>query len=99
LEMRMDDVSMISEARPAYQPERKPKHKPGDEKRKDELKFLVSLDQDEDEIWVAECPAIPGCVSQGYSKDEAMKNIVEAIRLCLDVRAEFGFPCLYPTIR
>ena len=39
------------------------------------MKFLVTLDRDEDGIWVVECPAIPGCVSQGKTKDEALENI------------------------
>ncbi len=33
----------------------------------------------EDEYWVAECPSLPGCVSQGRSKEEAIANIREAI--------------------
>jgi len=34
----------------------------------------------EDEYWVAECPSLPGCISQGKSKEEAIVNIKEAIR-------------------
>ena len=34
----------------------------------------------EDEYWVAECPSLPGCISQGKSKEEAIANIREAIR-------------------
>jgi predicted RNase H-like HicB family nuclease len=56
------------------------------------MKLSVTLDRDEDGIWVAECPAIPGCVSQGKTKPEAVENIREAIALCLEVRAEWGFP-------
>jgi predicted RNase H-like HicB family nuclease len=33
----------------------------------------------EDEYWIAECPSLPGCVSQGKSKEEAINNIKEAI--------------------
>ena len=40
--------------------------------------------------WIVECPAIPGCVSQGTSKDEALLSMAEAIKLCLEVRAEQG---------
>jgi predicted RNase H-like HicB family nuclease len=54
------------------------------------MKFNVTLDRDEDGIWVVECPSIPGCVSQGATKDEALENIKEAIALCLEVRAEKG---------
>jgi len=33
----------------------------------------------EDEYWVAECPSLPGCISQGKTKEEAIRNIKEAI--------------------
>ena len=56
------------------------------------MKLSVTLDRDEDGIWVAECPSIPGCVSQGETKPEALKNIKEAVALCLQVRAERGLP-------
>lgn len=56
------------------------------------MKFITTLDRDEDGIWVAECPAIPGCVSQGATRDEALINIREAIAACLEVRAERGMP-------
>src|SRR5438034_4428319 len=56
------------------------------------MRFAVTIDRDEDGVWVIECPAIPGCVSQGKTKDEAMKNIEDAIKLCLEVRAERGLP-------
>jgi predicted RNase H-like HicB family nuclease len=61
------------------------------------MKLSVTLDRDEDGIWVAECPAIPGCISQGKSKSEALKNIKEAIELCLEVRAERGLPLTIET--
>jgi predicted RNase H-like HicB family nuclease len=54
------------------------------------MKLSVTIDRDEDGIWVVECPSIPGCVSQGKTKQEALKNIKEAISLCLEVRAERG---------
>jgi len=56
------------------------------------VKFLVTIDRDEDGAWVVECPSIPGCVSQGKSRDEALENVKDAIRLCLEVRAERGLP-------
>jgi hypothetical protein len=43
---------------------------------------------DEDGIWISECPTIPGCVSQGSTRDEALANVREAIALCLEMRAE-----------
>jgi predicted RNase H-like HicB family nuclease len=54
------------------------------------MKFLITLTQDEDRMWVAECPSIPGCVSQGESRDEAINNVREAIAACLETRAERG---------
>jgi len=59
--------------------------------------FNVTLDRDEDGIWVVECPSIPGCVSQGDTKEEAMENIEVAIKLCLEVRAEQGLPLTIET--
>ena len=47
---------------------------------------------------VAECPAIPGCVSQGETEAEAVSNIREAIAGCLEARAEAGMP-LTVTVR
>jgi predicted RNase H-like HicB family nuclease len=58
--------------------------------RKNSMKFQVTVDRDEDGVWIAECPAIPGCVSQGATKREALASIREAIKLCLEVRAERG---------
>ncbi len=59
--------------------------------------FWVNLDRDEDGVWVAECPAIPGCVSQGNTRDAALTNIHDAIRECLEVRAERGMPLTVET--
>ncbi len=56
------------------------------------MKFQVTVDRDEDGVWVVECPSIPGCVSQGSTNEEAILNIRDAIKLCLEVRAERGMP-------
>jgi predicted RNase H-like HicB family nuclease len=61
------------------------------------MKLSVTIDRDEDGVWVVECPSIPGCVSQGKTKEEAVKNIREAIALCLEVRAERGLPLTVET--
>ncbi len=61
------------------------------------MKLSVTIDRDEDGMWVVECPSIPGCVSQGKTKQEALKNIKEAIELCLEVRAERGLPLTVET--
>ena len=63
----------------------------------DRMKLSVTVDRDEDGMWVVECPAIPGCVSQGKTKADALKNIKEAIALCLEVRAERGLPLTVET--
>jgi predicted RNase H-like HicB family nuclease len=52
------------------------------------MTFSVNLETDEDGVWIVECPSIPGCVSQGKTKEEALKNIKDALGLCLEVRAE-----------
>jgi predicted RNase H-like HicB family nuclease len=61
------------------------------------MKFEVVLQQDEDGIWIVECPSIPGCISQGKDREEALTNIQEAIQLCLEVRAEAGLPLTIET--
>ena len=61
------------------------------------MKFTVTIDRDEDGVWVLECPAIPGCVSQGRTREEAMANIKDAIASCLEVRAGRGMPLTFET--
>ncbi len=56
------------------------------------MKFIVTLERGEDGWIIAECPSIPGCVSQGRTEEEALENIKEALALCLEVRAEEGLP-------
>jgi len=60
------------------------------------MKFLVTVDRDEDGAYVVECPAIPGCVSQGGTEEQALDNIRDAIRQCLEVRREQGLPLTVP---
>lgn len=61
------------------------------------MRFNVTIHRDEDGVWIVECPAIPGCVSQGKTKSEALDNIKEAITLCLEVRAKKGMPLTIET--
>ena len=61
------------------------------------MKFVITISQDEDGIYIAECPAIPGCVSQGATEQEAETNIQDAIKECLAVRAEKGMPLTVAT--
>jgi predicted RNase H-like HicB family nuclease len=56
------------------------------------MKLLVTLDPDETGMIVAECPSIPGCVSQGHTEAEALENIREAIAACLETRLANNMP-------
>ena len=46
----------------------------------------------EDDYWVVECPTLPGCISQGRSREEAIANIIEAIRGYVAALKEDGLP-------
>ena len=61
------------------------------------MKFIITIFRDEDGMFIAECSSIPGCVSQGKTEKEAEKNIQEAIKECLKVRAEKGMPLTVTT--
>jgi predicted RNase H-like HicB family nuclease len=61
------------------------------------MTFTVTLDRDEDGYWIVECPSIPGCFSQGDTREEAIENIKDAIKLCLEARAERGMPLTVET--
>jgi predicted RNase H-like HicB family nuclease len=56
------------------------------------MKLIVTLERDETGMIVAECPSIPGCVSQGRTEEEAIENVREAIQGCLETRAAHGMP-------
>ena len=56
------------------------------------MKFTVILSPEADGGYSVVCPAVPGCVSEGDSLDEALANIREAILLCLEVRNEESLP-------
>jgi len=62
------------------------------------MRLIVTLERDESGMLVAECPAIPGCVSQGKTEEEALANIREAIVACLEVRAAQGLPLTVRTV-
>jgi predicted RNase H-like HicB family nuclease len=48
------------------------------------MKYRVIIEQDEDGTFVVEAPALPGCISQGTTRDEALRNIQEAIEVYLE---------------
>lgn len=56
------------------------------------MKFRVLIEPDEDGVFVAEVPSLPGCVSQGKNRDEALINVREAIELYLESLAEHDEP-------
>jgi predicted RNase H-like HicB family nuclease len=56
------------------------------------MQFLVTLERDEDGYVVAECPALPGCLSQGKTRDEALANIKDAIEGHLASLRKHGEP-------
>ncbi len=56
------------------------------------MKLIVTLQRDETGMIVAECPSIPGCVSQGRTEEKALANVREAIQACLEARAANGMP-------
>jgi antitoxin HicB len=43
------------------------------------MKFRILIEPDEDGVFVAECPSLPGCISQGNTREEALANIKDAM--------------------
>lgn len=56
------------------------------------MKFRVLIEQDEDGGFVATCPTVPGCVSQGETREEAKVSIAEAARGYLESLERHGDP-------
>ncbi len=56
------------------------------------MKFRVLIDQDEDGVFVAQVPSLPGCVTQGATRREAVSNAEEAIAAYLESLNERGEP-------
>ncbi len=56
------------------------------------MEFLIVVEPDEDGYIVAECPSLPGCLSQGRTRDEALENIREAIEGYLASLRKHGEP-------
>jgi predicted RNase H-like HicB family nuclease len=48
------------------------------------MKYRVLIEQDEDGVYVAEVPSLPGCLSQGETREQALENIKEAIAVYLE---------------
>jgi predicted RNase H-like HicB family nuclease len=58
--------------------------------------YRIVIEQDEDGQFVAECPALPGCISQGRSRDEAVANIKDAMAGYLASLKKHGEPIPLP---
>ena len=48
------------------------------------MKYRVIFERDEDGVFIAEVPSLPGCISQGETRAEALKNIQEAIEIYIE---------------
>jgi len=46
----------------------------------------------EDDYWIAECPSLPGCISQGQTREEAIENVRETIALYIEALEEDNLP-------
>ena len=56
------------------------------------MKYRVLIEQDEDGVYVAEVPTLPGCISQGQTREEAVENVREAIAAYLESLEAHGDP-------
>ena len=56
------------------------------------MKFRVRIEQDEDGIYVADVPSLPGCITQGKTREEAIRNAEEAIAAYLESLNAHGEP-------
>ncbi len=56
------------------------------------MKYRVVIEQDEDGVFVAECPSLPGCISQGGTREEALTNIRDAMQGYLESLRKHGEP-------
>jgi len=56
------------------------------------MKYRVIIEQDEDDVYIAEVPSLPGCISQGTTRTEALNNIKEAIEVYLESLKAHGEP-------
>lgn len=60
------------------------------------MKYRIVLEQDEDGVFVAEAPALPGCVTQGGTREEALANAREAVELYIESLRENDDPVPSP---
>lgn len=55
---------------------------------KERMQFPVFVEKDEDGFFVAECPILEGCFTQGKTLDESLKNIEEVIEICIEEKRD-----------
>jgi antitoxin HicB len=60
--------------------------------RKQHMRYRVLLSADEDGVYTAECPNLPGCISQGATRELALQNIRDAIKGYLESLEKNGDP-------
>lgn len=56
------------------------------------MKYRVLIEQDEDGVYVATVPALPGCIADGPTRKESLQNVREAIALYIESLQERGDP-------
>jgi predicted RNase H-like HicB family nuclease len=56
------------------------------------MRYRILIEQDEDGVFVAECPSLPGCISQGKTRKEALGNIQDAIKGYLESLKQHNEP-------
>lgn len=56
------------------------------------MKYRVLIEQDEDGMFVTEVPSLPGCISQGATREAALRNIQEALEAYLETLEAHGEP-------
>lgn len=56
------------------------------------MKYRIEIEQDEDNMFIVECPSLPGCISQGTTRQEALINIKDAISGYLQSLKRHGEP-------
>jgi len=61
------------------------------------MKLRIIIEQDEDGMFISECPTLPGCISQGKTRKEALENIKDAIKGYLESLKKHNEP-IPPTI-
>jgi predicted RNase H-like HicB family nuclease len=58
------------------------------------VKYRIIIEQDEDGMYIAECPTLPGCISQGKTREEALVDIKDAVKKLLEKLAKANKPIL-----